>query len=185
MSLDTLMRRIIPYGLWVPVLTGTRQVTIGGAIASDIHGKNHHSAGSFGNHVVSMDLMTADGTVRTLTPEGRPGRCSGPPSAEWGSPASCCAPRSSSSTPRAPTFSSTPTAPPTSRRPWSCSATAPTPGVFSAGTQWWICGVDPGCAKPGVDAPAVVRTISAITTRLLDAYAQGLAGGQHPAVDNL
>ena len=58
-------------------------------------------------------------------------------------------------------------------------------GVFSAGTQWWICGVDPGCTKPGVDAPAVVRTISAITTRLLDAYAQGLAGGQHPAVYNL
>ncbi len=58
-------------------------------------------------------------------------------------------------------------------------------GVFSAGTQWWICGVDPGCTKPGVDAPAVVRTISAITTRLLDAYAQGPAGGQHPAVDNL
>jgi len=58
-------------------------------------------------------------------------------------------------------------------------------GVFSAGTQWWVCGVDPGCTKPGVDAPAVVRTISAITTRLLDAYAQGPTGGQHPAVHNL
>jgi len=46
-------------------------------------------------------------------------------------------------------------------------------GVFSAGTQWSICGEDPGCTKPGVDAPAVVRTISAITTRLLNAYAQG------------
>jgi len=53
-------------------------------------------------------------------------------------------------------------------------------GVFSAGIQWWICGVDPGCTMPGVDAPAVVRTISAITTRLLDAYAQGPAAGQHP-----
>ncbi|HJQ45111.1 MAG TPA: FAD-binding oxidoreductase, partial [Amycolatopsis sp.] len=59
-----------PHGLWVPVLPGTRQVTIGGAIANDIHGKNHHSAGSFGNHVLSMDLITADGQVRTLTPEG-------------------------------------------------------------------------------------------------------------------
>jgi decaprenylphospho-beta-D-ribofuranose 2-oxidase len=69
-SLDQLMREALPYGLWVPVLPGTRQVTIGGAIANDIHGKNHHSAGSFGNHVVSMDLITADGKVRTLTPEG-------------------------------------------------------------------------------------------------------------------
>jgi len=69
-SLDQLMRAALPYGLWVPVLPGTRQVTIGGAIANDIHGKNHHSAGSFGNHVVSLDLLTADGSVRTLTPEG-------------------------------------------------------------------------------------------------------------------
>jgi len=45
--------------------------------------------------------------------------------------------------------------------------------------------VDPGCTKPGVDAPAVVRTISAITIRLLDAYTQGPAAGQHPAVGNL
>ncbi|OQO90833.1 decaprenylphosphoryl-beta-D-ribose oxidase [Saccharomonospora piscinae] len=69
-SLDALMRAALPHGLWVPVLPGTRQVTIGGAIANDIHGKNHHSAGSFGNHVSSMDLLTADGRVRTLTPEG-------------------------------------------------------------------------------------------------------------------
>jgi decaprenylphospho-beta-D-ribofuranose 2-oxidase len=69
-SLDQLMREALPYGLWVPVLPGTRQVTIGGAIANDIHGKNHHSAGSFGNHVVSLELLTADGKVRTLTPDG-------------------------------------------------------------------------------------------------------------------
>jgi decaprenylphospho-beta-D-ribofuranose 2-oxidase len=70
-SLDQLMREALPYGLWVPVLPGTRQVTIGGAIANDIHGKNHHSAGSFGNHVVSLELLTADGKVRTLTPGGQ------------------------------------------------------------------------------------------------------------------
>ena len=69
-SLDALMRVALPHGLWVPVLPGTRQVTIGGAIGADVHGKNHHTKGSFGNHVVSLDLVTADGSVRTLTPEG-------------------------------------------------------------------------------------------------------------------
>ncbi|EUA85492.1 putative decaprenylphosphoryl-beta-D-ribose oxidase [Mycobacterium ulcerans str. Harvey] len=69
-NLDQLMKAALPLGLWVPVLPGTRQVTIGGAIACDIHGKNHHSAGSFGNHVRSLDLLTADGEVRHLTPTG-------------------------------------------------------------------------------------------------------------------
>ena len=69
-NLDQLMRAALPLGLWVPVLPGTRQVTIGGAIACDIHGKNHHSAGSFGNHVRSMDLLTADAEIRQLTPNG-------------------------------------------------------------------------------------------------------------------
>ena len=69
-SLDALMKAALPSGLWVPVLPGTRQVTIGGAIGCDIHGKNHHSAGSFGNHVRSLDLLTADAQVRTVTPDG-------------------------------------------------------------------------------------------------------------------
>ncbi|MDK4228973.1 FAD-binding oxidoreductase [Corynebacterium pseudodiphtheriticum] len=69
-TLDQLMKAALPYGLWVPVLPGTRQVTIGGAIGPDIHGKNHHSAGSFGDHVVSMDLLVASGEILTLKPEG-------------------------------------------------------------------------------------------------------------------
>ena len=72
-SLDALMRMALPFGLWVPVLPGTRQVTVGGAIAADIHGKNHHTQGSFGNHVLSLDLVTADGELRTLTPDGPDG----------------------------------------------------------------------------------------------------------------
>ena len=69
-NLDQLMRAALPLGLWVPVLPGTRQVTVGGAIACDIHGKNHHSAGSFGDHIRSIELLTADGDVRQLTPDG-------------------------------------------------------------------------------------------------------------------
>ena len=70
-SLDVLMKAALPFGLWVPVLPGTRQVTIGGAIACDIHGKNHHSAGSFGSHVRSIDLLTADGEIRSSPPKAR------------------------------------------------------------------------------------------------------------------
>jgi decaprenylphospho-beta-D-ribofuranose 2-oxidase len=69
-DLETLMKAALPFGLWVPVLPGTRQVTIGGAIGNDIHGKNHHSAGSFGNHIAEMHLLTGDGRVLELTPEG-------------------------------------------------------------------------------------------------------------------
>jgi decaprenylphospho-beta-D-ribofuranose 2-oxidase len=45
-------------------------VTVGGAIACDVHGKNHHSSGSFGNHVEAMQLLIADGRVLNLAPEG-------------------------------------------------------------------------------------------------------------------
>ena len=67
-SLDTLLRASVPLGWWVPVLPGTREVTIGGAIGADVHGKNHHTKGSFGNHVTWMDVALADGTVQRLTP---------------------------------------------------------------------------------------------------------------------
>lgn len=71
-SLDAILRYSVPRGWFVPVTPGTRFVTIGGAIASDVHGKNHHVDGSFGDHVVSISLMLADGSVEVLDPVSRP-----------------------------------------------------------------------------------------------------------------
>jgi decaprenylphospho-beta-D-ribofuranose 2-oxidase len=69
LSLDDLLDIIVPRGWFVPVTPGTRFVTIGGAIASDIHGKNHHRDGSFGNHVTRIRLMLADTTVVDIGPD--------------------------------------------------------------------------------------------------------------------
>ena len=71
-SLDELLRLIVPRGYFVPVTPGTRFVTIGGAIASDIHGKNHHVDGSIGNHLVRMSLQLADGSVAELSRSADP-----------------------------------------------------------------------------------------------------------------
>ncbi|MEU6704290.1 FAD-binding oxidoreductase [Streptomyces wuyuanensis] len=67
-SLHRLMEVLLPLGWFVPVTPGTRYVTVGGAIGADIHGKNHHVSGSFSRHVLSLELLTADGEVRTVVP---------------------------------------------------------------------------------------------------------------------
>ncbi|MHB1988861.1 MAG: FAD-binding oxidoreductase [Acidimicrobiales bacterium] len=67
-SVDTLLRWSIPRGLFVPVSPGTRQVTLGGAVAADVHGKNHHRDGSFGRFVRQLRLVCPVGE-RVVTPE--------------------------------------------------------------------------------------------------------------------
>lgn len=63
-----LLEVIVPMGWFIPVSPGTQFVTVGGAIACDIHGKNHHVSGSFGNYVTSIKLQLADGSIQTLDP---------------------------------------------------------------------------------------------------------------------
>ncbi|MFJ8749852.1 FAD-binding protein [Streptomyces sp. NPDC102441] len=70
-SLHRLMETLIPLGWFVPVTPATRHVTVGGAIGSDVHGRNHRAAGSFARHVRSLELLTADGEVRTVLPGTR------------------------------------------------------------------------------------------------------------------
>jgi FAD/FMN-containing dehydrogenase len=58
--LADILDRVVPSGWFVPVTPGTKFVTVGGAIANDVHGKNHHRAGTFGCHVLEFDLLRSD-----------------------------------------------------------------------------------------------------------------------------
>ena len=63
-----MLAEFLPRGFMVPVTPGTGFATMGGAVANDVHGKNHEVAGSFCQHVTSLDLVTPDGTMHKLTP---------------------------------------------------------------------------------------------------------------------
>jgi decaprenylphospho-beta-D-ribofuranose 2-oxidase len=68
-SIDDLLRALVPRGWRLPVMPGTRYVTVGGAVAADVHGKNHHADGSFGRWVRRLVLVDGCGDVRTLSPD--------------------------------------------------------------------------------------------------------------------
>src|SRR5436305_3427103 len=68
-TLYELLDALVPSGWMVPVVPGTQHVTVGGAIAGDIHGKNHGTAGTFGTHVEALGLLTSSGEVLELGPD--------------------------------------------------------------------------------------------------------------------
>ena len=61
-TFEEILKIIVPQGWFLPVVPGTKLVTVGGAIANDIHGKNHHRTGNFGNHVPAFGLLRSDGS---------------------------------------------------------------------------------------------------------------------------
>jgi len=68
-TIGELLDVLVPAGWMLPVVPGTQHVTVGGAIASDIHGKSHGVDGTFGSHVRALGLLTADGEIHELGPE--------------------------------------------------------------------------------------------------------------------
>lgn len=72
-TFDAVLQFAIPRGWFLPVTPGTRFVTLGGAIANDVHGKNHHRAGTFGDHVIRFELRRSDGSRLLCSAEENPG----------------------------------------------------------------------------------------------------------------
>jgi FAD/FMN-containing dehydrogenase len=67
-TLAEILALVVPRGWFLPVVPGTRWVSVGGAIANDIHGKNHHRAGTFGAHVARLELLRSTGERRLCAP---------------------------------------------------------------------------------------------------------------------
>lgn len=71
-SLGEILDLVVRRGLFLPVVPGTKHVTVGGAIANDVHGKNHHRAGTFGAHVEALELLRSSGERLICSPLQNP-----------------------------------------------------------------------------------------------------------------
>lgn len=72
-SLSEILKLAVPAGYFLPVTPGTKHVTLGGAVANDVHGKNHHRAGTIGRWVRRLQLLRSDGTELSLAPDDTTG----------------------------------------------------------------------------------------------------------------
>lgn len=68
-TLDETLRLVVPKGWFLPVVPGTRFITLGGAIANDVHGKNHHVDGTLGRHLLRFELLRSDGQRLLVSPD--------------------------------------------------------------------------------------------------------------------
>jgi decaprenylphospho-beta-D-ribofuranose 2-oxidase len=71
-TLAEILDVIVPKGWFLPVTPGTKFVSLGGCVAADVHGKNHHRDGSFGDHVLDMEMVLADGRRMSCSPAEKP-----------------------------------------------------------------------------------------------------------------
>ncbi len=69
LSLEAILHHFVPRGWFLPVTPGTKFATLGGCVAADVHGKNHHHEGTLGAHIEEIELILADRTVRRCSPK--------------------------------------------------------------------------------------------------------------------